>query len=288
MSEVEEGFEATDPNFGADASQEKEVEQPVEVEAETGEESKEAESEAESPPADEENVDKKTNSFEERIKKLNTRWRETERALTALEQENQELRQKVTEVPTQVEEVKTLADFDYDDKQYQTYLFTEAKKQAASEVESLLSKRDAEAKAEIALERFSESERTFAAEHDDYFELTQSKGLIVTNPMADVIRGSDVGPELAYHLGKNPDVARKISKLSDAAVGRELTLIETQLKAEKAKPAKEVSKAPPPPPAKIGGDEPGKRISTTEAASDKMSDKEWFAAEEKRKAKLRG
>ena len=285
MAEVEPGFESTAPD--ADASQETEIAEPVEAEAEAGEESEELESEGESSPPVDEN-DEEKNSFQKRIEKLNTRWRETERALTALEQENLELRKKMTEAPAKVEEVKTLADFEYDDKAYQSYLFTEARKEAARETERILNERDSKSRVESSQVKFAEAEKSFAEQHDDYYEVTRDRGLRISPTMVELAGESDIGAEIIYHLGKNPDIARKIYEMSDAAVGRELTRIESQLRSEKAKPTKSVSKAPPPPPASLGGGEPGRKVSTTDPKSDKLSDEEWFAAEEKRTAKLRG
>jgi len=92
---------------------------------------------------------------------------------------------------------------------------------------------------------------------------------------------------MAYHLANNPDESRRISKLSDREVVREMQLLETTMRSEMAKASKKVSDAPPPP-AKIQGREPGMKTATTDPRSDKMSDKEWFAAEDKRNAKLRG
>lgn len=273
MADVEEGFA---PQTGADASPEPETET-AEAEAEPVE-SKAEESEGESPPPVEQNDEEKSNPFQERIDKLTENWRKTERALTDLEKENEELRKKVTDIPT--DEVKTLADFEYDEKSYQSYLYEAAEKRAEAAAERFLAK----SRPDESIEKFEKSAQAFAKEHDDYYEVTQDKTLRISGPMAEVIRMSEVGPEMAYHLGKNPDVAKEISEMSDAAAGRELALLETKLQ---AKP-KKVSKAPPPPPANIGGGEPGQKVSTTDPKSDELSDAEWFKREEKRLAKLRG
>lgn len=279
MADVEEGFTPhVEP--GADASPEPEAET-AEAEAEPVE-PKAEESEGESPPPVEQNDDEKSNPFQERIDKLTENWRKTERALNDLEKENDELRKKVTEIPS-TEEVKTLADFDYDDKAYQSYLFDAAEKRGEAAAERVLSKQAV--RPDESVEKFEKSAQAFAKEHDDYYEVTQDRTLRISEPMAEVIRMSEVGPEMAYHLGKNPDVAKEISQMSDAAAGRELALLETKLQ---AKQPKKVSKAPPPPPANIGGGEPGQKVSTTDPKSDELSDAEWFKREEKRLAKLRG
>jgi hypothetical protein len=73
--------------------------------------------------------------------------------------------------------------------------------------------------------------------------------------MAGEIHASDVGPELAYHLGKNPDVAAEISLLPERDAIRRMAFLEVELKAEKAKAKPNtVSGAPPPPPKIPAGD----------------------------------
>ena len=62
---------------------------------------------------------------------------------------------------------------------------------------------------------------------------------------------SDVGPQLAAHLVKNPGEAERIAKLSPVRMIAELGKLETKLDAEPqpakaAAPVKQVSKAPAP------------------------------------------
>jgi len=289
MTEVEEGFEATAPDFGADASPEPEVTETTEAEAEVEEVPEVEESEADSPPAVEENDEEKTDSFQERITTLNTRWRETERALTGLEQENADLRQRLTEVPEPVSEVKTLADFDYDEKAYQEHVFSESRRVARQEVDAALSSKDAADRTDSINDRFAEAESAFAKDHADYFDKTRDQGLPISPHMANMAKQSEIGTDLLYHLALNPDEARRISKLPEGAAWGALTVIESSLKTEIAKSSKSVSNAPPPPNLKVGGaGATTRKVSTTDPKSDKMSDAEWFAAEEKRNAKRRG
>jgi hypothetical protein len=95
--------------------------------------------------------------------------------------------------------------------------------------------------------------------HADYTEVAESPDVSITVPMAHAIMASEYGPELQYHLGKNPAEAERLSKLpipqqllalgrleasfaSAAAPKAEVSAPETKPAA--AKPA--VSSAPPP------------------------------------------
>ena len=110
----------------------------------------------------------------------------------------------------------------------------------------------------------------------------------ITTGMAVEIRESDIGPEMAYYLGKHPEEAATISRLTPREVIREMAVLESSIRTEKGKAtSKKVSDAPSPP-AKIKGAAPKFTPKTTEPGSDKMSDADWFKAEEKRLAKLRG
>lgn len=72
----------------------------------------------------------------------------------------------------------------------------------------------------------------------------------VTEDMADIIVESDLGPQIGYYLGSNPQEAAQIAALPPVKQARALTLLEAKLKAAPA--ARKVSNAPPPPP-RVGG-----------------------------------
>jgi hypothetical protein len=291
-SQLEPGFETQEPDFGqgADASPEAPVEETEEAEAEPVEAQEDQESEPDSPPGDEEDVEEKTDPFQERINKLTKRFRSLEResskALEAAQAEVYELRKQLAEAPQ--ERPKTLADFDYNEADYQTYIFEQAEKRAEQAVNRRLAEVPRESpKVNEAAVKFSNAETKFAVEHDDYHDVVYDPTLRISPDMRDYVQVSEIGPELVYHLGKNPDIAMDIAGLPPALVGRELGKIEDGLLKAKAKP-KDVSKAPPPPKGDLGGGTAAPSVKTTTPASDKLSDAEWFAKEEARLAKQRG
>jgi hypothetical protein len=158
----------------------------------------------------------------------------------------------------------------------QKKLSTEAAKQALRE------ERENEAK-ERRTSSFASRESEFAKTVSDYREVTRNPSLPMTQGMVEAIAESDDGPALAYHLGKNPEIAEKLATLPPVAAAREIGKIEARLayEREKAKQKPVVSNAPPPPPQIAAGDASPK-VSSTDPESDRLSDEEWFRAERKR------
>ncbi len=274
---------------GADVSPEEPEQETVEVEAEPEEVKEPEENEAESPPAVEEDDDKKTDPVQGRIDELTKNWRETQRALDQRERELKEMQDKIAAIPEPVEEVKTLADFEYDEKQYQQYIFAEARKQGEKAAQGVMENFQGKANAETAETVFRSKEAEFALTVKDYNEVVYDSSLHISQSMAEAIKASDIGPELSYHLGKNPDIAARIAVLPASVAGRELGKLEAVLEAGKAKASeKSVSQAPAPAKTKLRGASASLKVATTDPASDELSDAEWFKREQARQAKLRG
>jgi hypothetical protein len=83
-----------------------------------------------------------------------------------------------------------------------------------------------------------------ASKHADFEDVVFDEKLPVSAAMAEAMQESDVGPEIAYWLGKNPAEAQRIAGLSAIAQAREIGKIESRI-GEPA-PKKETSKAPAP------------------------------------------
>lgn len=82
----------------------------------------------------------------------------------------------------------------------------------------------------------------------DYHEVAESPDVQVSIPMAHAIMHSEHGPDIAYHLGKNPAEAERISKLSPPLQLVELGLIVASLRAPAKEPVKEPVKEAAKPP----------------------------------------
>ena len=262
---MQEEAPVLEPGTDADASYvDKSIDTSVPVEAEAKPEKAEEkveeahESEADSSPADEENVDETIDAepdaeFGEKVKKrideVTGKWRESERLLTDRDQQIADLQQRVDAIPADEEPFKTPADFEYDDARYQQYLATEIPRRATIAAERATLGLEAKHQSEVNDRRFAEHEEEFEKTVKDYRDKVYSATLRISKPMANVFRSVEDGPELAYYLGNNPDVARKLSGLSGEQAGYELGLIKANLSQvkETVKPPK-VTKAPPPTP----------------------------------------
>ena len=115
----------------------------------------------------------------------------------------------------------------------------------------------------------------------DFEQVVYNPKLPITNVMAETIQASDVGPDLAYYLGSNPQEAARISRLSPFLQAKEIGKIEAKLLDNP--PVKKTSSAPAPispVTAKAAGNP---SYDTTDPRSVKsMSTSEWIEAERQR------
>jgi hypothetical protein len=144
------------------------------------------------------------------------------------------------------------------------YGFDEARlAQANAEYLEQLADRAAERK---LAERFSkmreaESVRTFETRAADFarsvpdFEQVAHYDAPINQPMAQVIRESEIGPQIAYYLGKNREIGLAIAELPPLLAAREIGKIEAALLKPPPPPKPKISNAPAPPP-KIEATEP--------------------------------
>lgn len=181
------------------------------------------------------------------------------------------------------EPVKTLKDFEYDESKYSAYLHEHYAKQAAEVAREEAGKWRESQEKQSRRQSFETRLADFADDHPDLYDGWEATP--ISQPMAEAIETSDIGPEVAYYLKNNQDVALKLFHLPPVLAAKEIGRIEAQLSAEKAKAkAKPVSKAPPPPP-KVEAQEPGLSVSASSPDSDKLSMNDWLKRREKELAK---
>jgi hypothetical protein len=94
----------------------------------------------------------------------------------------------------------------------------------------------------LAQEAFSYREAEARDKFADYDAVTRNPNVAITTDMASLIRDSEHGPEMAYHLGKNPAEAARIAALPAIRQAAELGKLEVALSAPK--PARKVPAAP--------------------------------------------
>ena len=169
----------------------------------------------------------------------------------------------------------TLSDFEYDEGKFSEYLDNQANERAQTAV---FQQMEVEKRQKQQAD-FSVRESDYSADFDDYHSVTRSTDLKLSQEMVDVAQGSEHGPAILYHLGKNPDVSERLARMAPMDMAREIGRIEaTQL----AKPPS-ISKAPKPP-TKLKGTDTASTVRSDTAASDNLTTEEWRRREHKRMA----
>lgn len=134
-------------------------------------------------------------------------------------------------------------------EQFETYEDYE-RANIAFVVEQRLAQARQQDERQAALRTHHEREAAFRAAKPDFDTIVGDPTLPITPMMAEVIRESDLGPQVAYHLGTNRNEAARIASLSPQRQAAELGKIEAALTQAPKSSAKPI---PPPPPQTVGG-----------------------------------
>lgn len=245
---------------------------------------------AESPPA------AKGPGEVERINELTSNWRETQRdrdhwrelALSSGTKANQGANGKESTGgdggadDVDDEDIKTLADFKYDEKAYGKYIRDLARTESRAEAEKLRGelkgeRTEAEKRAEVG--EFVDKATTWAkAQKLENIELMfaapSAGGPSVTDTMAEAIRTSEHGPEVLNYLARNTAESRQICSLSPAQQGRAIGRLEAKFATPPTQAT--VSGAPPPHPTVRGASDTS--VKTDPA---KQTDEEWWQTKQR-------
>lgn len=147
--------------------------------------------------------------------------------------------------------------------------------------EQLIEKRERAKREHEINESFHERVETVRDKYDDFDSVAFSPDVPVTNAMAEIIRSSDVGPDLAYYLGKNREEAARISEMTVAQQGAALARLEAKLSS--APPVKKTSSAPAPiSPVNTRGATAPVYDTTDNRSTKTMSASEWIERENQR------
>ena len=129
------------------------------------------------------------------------------------------------------------------------YIKDVARWEAKQEVAQTISALSAQSSAQAAIAQFQARSERAAETLPDYEEkviLGAQRGEWPCTPiMAEVIRSSEKGPEVAYHLASNPTEAARISRLSPVLQSAEIGKLEAKLAVPKAKTATTAPSATP-------------------------------------------
>ena len=155
---------------------------------------------------------------------------------------------------------------------------------AYQKAEQLIAQREAAKQQSQVLESYHEREEEARSKYEDFEQVAYNPKLPITNVMAEAIQSSDIGPELAYHLGTNPKEADRISKLAPLAQAKEIGRIEAKLAADP--PVKRTSSAPAPISPVSARSTGSPAYDTTDPRSIKtMTDSQWIEADRARQRK---
>ena len=155
---------------------------------------------------------------------------------------------------------------------------------ALQKAEQLLAQREAAKQQSQVLESYHDKEEEARSKYDDFEQVAYNPKLPVTEVMAETIRSSDIGPELAYYLGTNPKDAERISRLAPLAQAKEIGKIEAKLASDP--PMKRTTSAPAPISPVTARSTGSPAYDTTDPRSTKtMTDSQWIEAERLRQRK---
>ena len=129
---------------------------------------------------------------------------------------------------------------------------------------------------------FKSKVEAFKAKTPDFEDTVRNPDLRISKVMYEAMRETEVGPQIAYHLGKNPQEAARIAGLSPIAAIKEIGKLEAKFSKEPAPTVqtKTISDAPEPP-SIVQGTANGQKDES------KMTDAEWYAHWKSEKAKKR-
>jgi signal recognition particle GTPase len=148
-----------------------------------------------------------------------------------------------------------------------------AKKLAEHLAEKKFAEREAQERSTKVVSTFKDREEEFRTKNADYDDVVHDD-VPITKEMAAMILESEIGPDVAYYLGKNLDEATRISRLNPLAQAREIGKIEAALSSSNP-PVKKASSAPEPI-KPVGSRSTAPVVSTSDPRSTKMSDSEWI------------
>ncbi len=229
------------------------VETPENTEQQPGAEPESGEETTEQQPAEQPAEEPEASGFQKRINKITADKYAFQRRAEAAEAELKTRSQQTEQQPT-VKEEPTLEQFDYDEDKFRDAAIDYKVNQRFQDAQERVRQREAQLRQDKAASDFSKKVASSNVP-DDYSQVinTLTATIPIQVDVVSAIQQAENGPELAYYLGQNLDVADNISRMSPVLAAMEIGKISVQLSAGK-KTAKPASKAPHPvTPVKAGG-----------------------------------
>lgn len=207
--------------------------------------------------------------FRRRVGRLTDELRATQAELAQLRQQQTQVQQK----PAEAEPAPRREDFE----DYEEFIEARIAHRMRGEMQTMLQHEQQQREQQAQMAQWQEVNNTWMARQDkareryaDFDEVAKSHDHIVSDAMAQTIVQHEMGPDIAYYLGKNPSESAEISRLPQLQAAAELGRIAERLKVQQSAP-KRRSAAPPPA-------EPGRGAAvqaSPNALSDEMSMSDW-------------
>lgn len=171
----------------------------------------------------------------------------------------------------------TKADYPDDEAYFEALADFKAEQKVQQFSQQTQAERAQEAQARQTASQFAlYQERVQQADLPDYAEVVGQSDVPAAPHVLESILDSDVGPQLAYHLAKHPDVAERLNAMTPVQAAREIGRLEAAVTGpattQPTPPAKRTTTAPAPINPVRGGN--GQFTKPVEA----MSDAEWYVA----------
>jgi len=202
----------------------------------------------------------------------------------AKEQRKWERAQPAAPIPEPVPQEIKLEDF----ATPETYAEALAEKKAFE----ILANRETQQQTVALAEAYEEREEKAIEKYDDFQQVAYNPRLTITEPMAQAIRASEVGPDILYQLGSDPKEAVRIAKLPVFLQIKEIGKLEGKFVTTPPTPKKTTAAPAPIRPINAAAARPagGPSYDTTDPRSvAAMSTSEWIEAERQRQIrKLQG
>jgi chromosome segregation ATPase len=189
--------------------------------------------------------------LQKRIDELTAEKYSSKSEIERLNRELEQLRQsqQAPKPPVQQQEDRepTLEDFDFDSVAMARELARREARKIVEEERRALAEQQEKQKQEEIKRRFDKAQATFQQEHPDYVQTAYNPLASYYPPdMVEAIYESEVGPQLAYELGRNLESTEKLLSMSLAQRAREIGRIEARLQAKPTAQARTVTQAPAP------------------------------------------
>lgn len=185
---------------------------------------------------------------QKRIDRLTWEANEAKRKAEELEAKLREWQERQPEPSAARPKPEDFQDYDAYVEALADWKAEEKARKLRDELKAESEKTRAKTEADRRMEAFRAAESKFRATVQDYDEaILDAQDTPMTQVMFDVILESEVGPNLLYHLAKNPDEAERIAHLSPARQAAEIGKLEDKLAQQLKDPPKpKASNAPPP------------------------------------------